>query len=237
MTSIGSKRISASRKRRRPLTEHRAELAHHFHDLHQQRESAELGMWLFLATEVMFFGGLFLAYFVYRWTYPEAFTAGSLTMDVWLGTINTGVLLTSSLTMVLAGDAAARRDRVKLASYLLVTAILGAAFLGVKAYEYHHKFEEGHIPFLRADFIWPAEQAAGASTFFNLYFLMTGLHAFHMIIGIVILVGLAFWAYRGGLLDENSIIVHNLGLYWHFVDLVWVYLFPLFYLVAARSSS
>jgi cytochrome c oxidase subunit 3 len=194
-------------------------------------------MWLFLATEFMFFGGLFAAYLVYRFWYPAEFAAGSHTMDVTLGTINTGVLLTSSLTMALAVHAAHASRRKQLVGLLLATIVLGAAFLGVKAYEYHHKFEHHLIPFAGLPFQDFGAGTKGVTTFLNLYFLMTGLHAFHMVIGIVMLGILAVLASRGGLMAERAIVVHNAGLYWHFVDLVWVYLFPFFYLVAARGGS
>jgi cytochrome c oxidase subunit 3 len=211
-------------------------VAHHFHDAQQQRSAAELGMWLFLVTEFMFFGGLFVAYLVYRSWYPEDFAAGSHTMDVRLGTINTAVLLTSSLTMALAVDAAQRSRQQPLVGLLAATLVLGAIFLGIKAYEYHHKFEEHLIPFAGLPFSPEDGATPGLATFFNLYFLMTGMHAFHMLIGIAILAVLIFLAARRRLPAERSIVVHNAGLYWHFVDLVWVYLFPFFYLVAARGA-
>lgn len=209
-------------------------LAHHFHDVRQQRDAAELGMWLFLVTEFMFFGGLFLAYLMYRREYPDAFTEGSHSMDVWLGTINTAVLLTSSLTMVLAVQAAEHRNSKTLMWMLLATVVLGAVFLGVKAFEYHHKYVDHHIPFGGFTFSHPEDR--GLMTFYNLYFLMTGFHALHMVIGMGILLVLAKWARDGRLIGEDSVIVGNVGLYWHFVDLVWVYLFPLFYLVAGQAG-
>jgi len=231
-------------------------LAHHFDDLEQQREAGELGMWLFLVTEFMFFGGLFMAYLAYRYWYPEAFAIGGRTMDLTLGTVNTFALLTSSLTMALAVHASHAGDRKLLMRFLVATILLGGVFLGIKAYEYYHKYEHRHIPFAGLPFdaehlltdeaVGQASSPAsgtptrenltkGLKTFFNLYFLMTGFHALHMVIGIVILVVLTVMAYRGGLLGESSIVVHNVGLYWHFVDLVWVYLFPFLYLVAARA--
>jgi cytochrome c oxidase subunit 3 len=212
-------------------------LAHHFDDLVQQREAAELGMWLFLVTEIMFFGGLFLAYLVYRSAYPDEFAAGSHTMDHWLGALNTGVLLMSSLTMAMAVHAAHASHRQQLVWLLLATIALGLVFLGVKAYEYHHKYEEHLIPFLGLPFRYTGPEREGMSAFYNLYFLMTGLHAIHMVIGIVMLGILAAMARRGRLLGHRAIVVHNAGLYWHFVDLVWVYLFPFFYLVAARGGA
>jgi cytochrome c oxidase subunit 3 len=218
--------------------DHPPGLAHHFHDLGQQRESAELGMWLFLVTEFMFFGGMFMAYLAYRFWYPTAFAIGSHTMDVTLGTINTAVLLTSSLTMALAVHAAYESRRQALIRLLAVTAVLGTVFLGIKGYEYYHKYEEHHIPFAGLPFEFAQhEQARGLTTFYNLYFVMTGFHALHMVIGIATLVVLVAMARGNRLLGTHSSVVHNVGLYWHFVDLVWVYLFPFLYLVAARGGA
>ncbi len=217
------------------MSSHSSELAHHFHDVKQQREAAELGMWLFLATEVMFFGGLFLAYFVYRMHHEEAFAAASRTLDLTLGTINTLILLSSSLTMALAVRSLDRQQHSSSVRHLLATTALGVIFLGIKSYEYHHKVVEGHNPFLQGRFNWPGAQFEGAAAYFNLYFLMTGLHALHMIIGIALLLLLALLIRRGRLRGESKIVIHNMGLYWHFVDLVWVYLFPLFYLISARG--
>jgi len=218
------------------LAEHAPALAHQFSDLRQQREAAELGMWLFLATECMFFGGLFLAYFVYRHWYLNEFALGSRSMDVTLGSVNTAVLLTSSLTMALAVHSAHLSRRVALMRLLTVTMLLGVIFLAIKAYEYHHKYEAHLIPFAGMTFRYTGAERAGTATFFNLYFLMTGLHALHMVIGVGMLAVLLLLAARGGLLADRSIVVHNAGLYWHFVDLVWVFLFPFFYLVAARGG-
>ena len=211
-----------------------AALAHHFDDLAQQRDAAELGMWLFLVTEFMFFGGMFLAYLVYRGWYPREFAETSHSMHVLLGGFNTAVLLTSSLTMALAVHAARDAHRRQLIALLSATVLLGAVFLGIKAYEYHHKYVEHLIPFMSN---YRTDAPPGQDAFLNLYFLMTGLHAFHMIIGMGLMLTLAVWAWRGGLLAERSIIVHNSGLYWHFVDLVWIYLFPFFYLVAVRGDT
>lgn len=211
--------------------------AHQFQDLQQQRAAAELGMWLFLATEFMFFGGLFLAYFVYRGWYTTQFMLGSQTMNRLLGTVNTAALLASSVTMALAVHAARESRQKALIVRLLMTASLGALFLIIKGYEYYHKYEEQLIPFAGQPFQYTGDQFVGMSTFFNLYFVMTGLHAFHMVIGIVLLLVLTVLASRGGLLAERAVAVHNAGLYWHFVDLVWVYLFPFFYLVSARSGT
>lgn len=216
------------------MASHPATLAHHFHDEAQQRRAAELGMWLFLVTEFMFFGGLFLAYLVYRGWYPAEFVAGSHSMSVSLGAINTAVLLSSSLTMALAVSAAEEGRQRALARLLTITLVLGAVFLVIKAFEYHHKFEERLIPFAGLPFSVTGPERTGVATFLNLYFLMTGLHAFHMILGIAFLGTLITLALGQRLPAERSIIVHNIGLYWHFVDLVWVYLFPFFYLVGLR---
>jgi cytochrome c oxidase subunit 3 len=229
-------------------------LAPHFDDLEQQYTAAELGMWLFLATEILFFGGLFTTYAVYRFWYPAPFIAGSHHLDVPLGTINTAVLLTSSLTMALAVHAAQTSETRALVRNLLLTLLLGGAFLGVKSYEYHHKFEERLVPgryfrFPAADTL-PGEARGAAAErrtppqaelrgeetspvqlFFSLYFMMTGLHALHMVIGSVVLVVLIVAASRGAFSAAYFTPVEMTGLYWHFVDIVWVFLFPLLYLV------
>jgi cytochrome c oxidase subunit 3 len=219
------------------VTHAEPDVAEQFVDASQQHEAAELGMWLFLATEVMLFGAFFIAYLVYRYWYPEAFAVGSREMDVVLGTINTAILLTSSFTMALAVQAAEHGKRAKLVGLLIATVILGTLFLGIKGFEYYHKYADHLIPFAGWDFAPTGKNRAGLMTFFNLYFLMTGLHAFHMVIGISLLLALAVWAQWNKLPASRSIIVHNAGLYWHFVDLVWVYLFPFFYLVGNHPSS
>src|SRR5262245_27094923 len=156
-----------------PDTVHHAPvaLAHHFDDLGQQHDAATLGMWVFLVTEVLFFGGLFMVYCVYRSWYPEAFAAASHELDVVLGTVNTAVLITSSLTMALAVHAAQLGQRKLLMTFLVVTMILGVTFLGIKSVEYYHKFTEHHVP--GADFQFEKEFARQAQLFFSLYFVMT----------------------------------------------------------------
>lgn len=208
-------------------------VAHQFVDADQQHSAAELGMWLFLATEIMFFGAFCLAYLVYRQWYPSAFALGSRQMDVTLGTVNTGVLLTSSLTMALAVRAAEQRERRWLIGLLSATCLLGLLFLGIKGLEYYHKYAEHLIPFAGWAFAPTGNQRVGMGEFFNLYFLMTGLHALHMVAGLMLLALLIFVVCRDPLRGASSIVVHNVGLYWHFVDLVWVYLFPFFYLVSS----
>jgi cytochrome c oxidase subunit III len=217
-------------------------VAHHFDDAQQQYEAASLGMWLFLATEILFFGGLFAGYTQYRYWYPAEFAFGSHHLDVWLGAANTGVLLTSSLTMALAVLAAQTSDRDGAVRFLMLTMILGSLFLGVKAYEYHHKYVERLVP--GPAFEMPTshdtvtshlplgENSAGpVEIFFSFYFAMTGLHALHMVIGIAILGWLTIRASRGAFSTDYFTPVEMTGLYWHFVDIVWVFLFPLLYLI------
>ena len=207
---------------------HRA-LAHQFDDLEQQREAATLGMWVFLATEVLFFGVLFATYAVYRAWYPEAFSAASHDLHIWLGTINTAVLITSSLTMALAVHAAQTGERRLLLMFLVLTMILGAAFLGIKGYEYYSSFIERHVPGPRFQF--EPEHFQHAQIFFSLYFIMTGLHAVHMIIGLGIMAVMLWLSWRGTISPEYCNPIEISGLYWHFVDIVWIFLFPLLYLI------
>src|SRR5947209_5839997 len=157
---------------------HHTALAHQFESLGQQREAATLGMWVFLVTEVLFFGGLFLVYTTYRNLYPDAFVAASRELIVWAGTINTGVLITSSLTMALAVHAAQTGNRRMLIVFLVVTMVLGTVFLGIKAFEYYTEWMEHHVPGL--NYAFEPRFYRNAQIFFSLYFVMTGLHALHM---------------------------------------------------------
>jgi cytochrome c oxidase subunit 3 len=208
-------------------------LAHHFDDLAQQREAANLGMWVFLVTEIMFFGGMFLGYSVYRYAYPQTFAHASNHLDVMLGTINTAVLIASSLTVAFAVHAVQHSNRRALVWFLLLTIALGLVFLGIKFTEYHHKFEEQLIPGWR--FEYPREDARRAEIFFSFYFAMTGMHAFHMVIGIGLFLVLTFNAWRGRYSELYHTPVELAGLYWHFVDIVWIFLFPLFYLLGRHA--
>lgn len=206
-------------------------LAHHFEDLDQQREASSLGMWLFIAQEIMFFGGLFLAYVVYRNLYPAAFAEASGHLDWKLGAFNTAVLIASSLTMAMAVHAAAVGDRKATTWWLLATIALGSVFLGVKVVEYGDKFEHHLVP--GPHFRYEGPQARPAEIFFSLYFAMTGLHALHMVVGIPILGYMAWLARRGRFGPEYHTPVELTGLYWHFVDIIWIFLFPLLYLLGA----
>jgi cytochrome c oxidase subunit 3 len=242
---------------------HHPALQHHFDTMDQQREAGVLGMWVFLLTEVLFFGGLFIVYTLYRMWYYEAFAAASKSIAISWGLFNTVVLIGSSLTMALAVRAAQTDKRKATVNWLLATIVLGTVFLGVKVIEYADKFEHHHVP--GPSFVWAeAHEGAGAAAdhaatapgvgtaaaegrapatmgpdelqrttqlFFSLYFTMTGLHALHMIVGIVILGIIARMAHQGRFDSEWHAPVEMTGLYWHFVDIVWIFLFPLLYLV------
>ena len=223
------------------LPQHR----HHFETEEQQREAGSFGMWLFLLTEIMFFGGMFFAYLLYRnWYYP-AFAAASNQLSVPLGAFNTAVLIGSGFCMAIGVWAAEVRKQKILVWMLVLTTLLGAVFLGVKAIEYHEKYEKHHIPgnsFSVAEFVNPAaygineaplapDMAQKTQVFFFLYFAMTGMHALHMIIGIGLLFWLMWRANRGEFSAGYVAPIENFGLYWHFVDIVWLFLFPLLYLI------
>ncbi|HXV82804.1 MAG TPA: cytochrome c oxidase subunit 3 family protein [Candidatus Binatia bacterium] len=203
--------------------------AHHFDDVEQQHEASWIGMWVFLATEVMFFGGMFTGYFVYRQWYLQAFASASNHLDVWLGGINTAVLICSSFTMALAVHSAETDKRKPLIIFLLLTIVLGLAFLGIKFFEYYTKFEEHLVP--GSAFRFEESLANPAEIFFSFYFAMTGMHAVHMLIGIGLLTTLVFQARRGRFSALYNTPVELTGLYWHFVDIVWIFLFPLLYLL------
>ncbi len=284
-------RVSETTDRIEIHSHHHPRLVHHFESMEQQREAGTLGMWWFLLTEIMFFGGMFLAYTIYRHLYFDAFAAGSNVLSIWWGAFNTAVLIASSLTMALAVYHAQMGNSKKIVFFLLFTVVLGLVFLRVKYIEYSDKFEEHVFP--AGDFRWPLaehptapsnvgqlltmfigippaghtaeapQQALPANIdtkysdkspylgisgaipeevskmgmaghvrmYFWLYFVMTGFHALHMIIGIGILLVLAFQAWKGKFSKEYHSYIELTGLYWHFVDIVWIFLFPLLYLV------
>jgi cytochrome c oxidase subunit 3 len=202
---------------------------HQFETVEQQQETSTLGMWAFLVTEVMFFGGLFGAYTVYRYLYPHAFAAASHHLNVFIGAANTAVLIGSSMTMALAVRAAQLGNRRSQVVFLLLTIVLGSVFLGVKVFEYHDKFVHHLVPGPHFHFEGPYGREA--QIFYSLYFAMTGMHAVHMIIGIGMLATLTVLSWRGKFSPEYFTPVELGGLYWHFVDIVWIYLFPLLYLI------
>ncbi len=206
-------------------------LQHHFDNLEQQFEASALGMWLFLVTEILFFGGLFLAYLVYRLSYPRAFAEASHELDVVLGGVNTAVLIGSSLTMAMAVWAAQLGRRGRQLLFLGLTIGLGLVFLGIKAVEYSHKFEHGLVPGRELPLRVGTATRIHAQLFFSLYFVMTGLHAVHMVVGIGLMAVLFVMAYRGRFTRAYHTPVEVSGLYWHFVDIVWIFLFPLLYLI------
>lgn len=232
------------------MSKDRAPHAHQFDSAEQQRQASTLGMWIFLVTEVMFFGGLFAGYTIYRGLYPEAWIVGSHLLSIQLGGFNTAVLLGSSLTMALAVHAAQTGKRKATAFFILLTMILGLVFIGVKAMEYQGKFEHHLVPgknfhfdpaHAHAESVGPVahnfEKAlenvkpGPVQLFFSFYFTMTGMHAVHMIIGECILLWLLIATLKGRFSPAYYGPVEITGLYWHFVDIVWIFLFPLLYLI------
>ena len=211
------------------MAEHAEALAHQFDDVDQQREAATLGMWVFLATEVMFFGGMLTLYTVYRYLYARGFAEGSRQLDLWLGSINTVVLITSSLTMALGVHGARVGHRRTLLVSLVLTMLLGATFLSIKSVEYVHKFEEGLVPGIH--FTYAGPEAPHVELFVWLYFVLTGVHAVHLMIGIGAVGVIAFMGSRGRFGPAYHTPVELVGLYWHFVDVVWIFLLPLLYLL------
>jgi cytochrome c oxidase subunit 3 len=212
------------------LASHSAALQHHFEDAEQQKDASTIGMWVFLLTEIMFFGGLFLAYFVYRQAYPAAFASASNKTNLLIGAANTTVLICSSLTMALAVHFAAVGKKQLLVLFLILTLLLGGTFLGVKGYEYYDKYVHHEIPGAHFD-CEGCVDAGHTPLFFALYFGMTGLHASHMIVGAVLLIILIVRSQKGAFGPDYYTPIELFGLYWHFVDIVWIFLFPLLYLI------
>jgi len=207
---------------------------HHFATMEQQFDTSKLGMWTFLATEVLMFGGLFVGFGLMQGRYPQEFVEAHHHLQRIPGVINTVVLLISSWTMVMAVDAAKTNQRSKTKTYLLFTILCALIFLGIKYYEYSHKFEE-HLPPGMFYQHQPGDTVAGShgyATFFSFYFMMTGLHGIHILIGI----GLLYWLYvkagKGHFSSSYYTPVDLVGLYWHIVDMIWIYLFPLYYLIS-----
>jgi cytochrome c oxidase subunit 3 len=221
---------------------HHPALRHHFDTMATQKDSSLLGMWVFIAQEILFIGGMLTCYAVYRNIYYDAFAAGSHHLDVTLGTVNTAVLICSSLTMALGVHSAALGKRKATVFFLLLTIALGSVFLGIKVVEYADKFHHHLVPgpnyspeSLRDAHGQPllegSDIARHSEIFFSLYFSLTGLHALHMIIGIPIIAFMAWRAWQGRFGPLYYTPVEITGLYWHFVDIVWIFLFPLLYLI------
>ena len=232
---------------------------HHFDTMSQQKEAAVLGMWVFLLTEILFFGGLFVAYMIYRVWYFDAFAEASRRLSLFWGGLNTAVLIGSSLTMALAVRCAQTNNRKWTVNWLILTMILGSVFLGVKVIEYEDKFANHEVPGPTYDWAYHEQHAAAGEhapaaapgsdadhsnlslspaqlqnttqIYFSLYFTMTGLHALHMIIGIGLMAVITWMAWKGRFDSQYYTPVEMSGLYWHFVDIVWIFLFPLLYLI------
>jgi len=217
-------------------TPHHPYLQHHFDNMEQQAEASTLGMWVFLVTEIMFFGGLFMAYLVYRWQAPLGFQEASHHLNIYWGAANTAILIVSSLTMAFAVRAAQTSQPARKQVFWLVsTMVFGAAFLGIKAIEYSDKFKDHIIP--GPDFVWHGLYPKPAEQFYSLYFAMTGLHALHMVIGLGIMSVITWMAWRKTFDNEYYTPVEVAGLYWHFVDIVWIFLFPLLYLIGRHYHA
>ncbi len=213
---------------------HPPHLQHHFVSSEQQFDSAKLGMWLFLITEILLFSGMFVAYTVYRVWHPETFTAASAFLDWRLGGLNTLVLLFSSYTVALSIHYA-QKDRLDRTFWMLViTLACAGVFMIVKAFEYGGKFAEGVFPGEAFDPVGhyaPLADIPYARQFFSIYFVMTGIHGFHVLVGMGIFLWLLFRVRRGDFNSEYYTHIELAGLYWHLVDIIWIFLFPLLYLI------
>lgn len=197
----------------------------------QRRDTDVMGMWIFLGTEVLFFGVLFTGYAVYRALHPAAFAEASRHLNATLGAANTAILLTSSFFVALAIWAARRDKRRLLLTFLLLTMMLGLAFLGLKGFEYFQEFQENLLPLPWLTFAYEGQYPQQGRLFFNLYLTMTGFHALHLLIGVLLLGLFSLLAWRGFFRKGHTLPLELLGLYWHFVDVVWVFFFPLLYLI------
>lgn len=222
-----------------------AHVAHQFDSAEQQKHSSLLGIWIFLLTEIMFFGAVFVAYGVYKGRFSDAFALGTHQLSLQMGALNTGILMLSSFTMTLAVLAARANKKAQIINWLVVSIVLGVVFLGIKAFEYKAKFDHHLVPGYNFEF--NAHHLANGSAvfaeiaekinpgnfkmFFGFYFVMTGLHAIHMIIGIGILFFILNMARKGKFNSAYYNPLECTGLYWHFVDLVWIFLFPTLYLL------
>jgi cytochrome c oxidase subunit 3 len=243
----------------------RPELRHHFADVDQQRNAASLGMWWFLGTEIMFFGGMFCGYLIYRRWYYAEFAAASSSINLVWGTINTAVLICSSLTVAQGIRAAQLGNPKRQVKLLLATLFFGLIFLGIKGKEWRDKYVEHHIPTFdynaisgEGDITKGHEKLLGldkvandpqklrerraeinqrSKIFFSLYFALTGMHALHMVIGVGIFIVITWMAHKGRFTPEYHTPLEISGLYWHFVDIVWIYLFPLLYLIDRRPGA
>ena len=214
------------------MSNHRAILYEHFSDIEQQRETSTTGIWVFIASEIMFFGALILAFSVYRFTYAQAFSEGAQELNAVLGAINTAVLFTSGLTMSLAAATNKMGAKFMTILFLLVTAVLGAVFVVIKGIEYHEDWTKGLFP--GDGFHWSGTNSPQVQLFFLLYFIMTGFHALHLLVGIGLILVVAWLVLRGWIHEEHFMPLEVAGIYWHFVDMVWIFLFTLLYLLGGK---
>jgi len=210
-------------------SDHPSYLAHHFSEVAQQKESAKLGMWIFLLTEILLFGGLFVAYAVFRAWHPEMFVNAHKQLDILMGTINTVVLITSSLTVALAIRSIQMGNKKRTIQLLFVTILLASVFLIIKYFEYSHKIHLGQLP--GKYYTFEGLEGTNPHVFFSIYFMMTGLHGIHVLIGIIAITWVMIRTSKNHFSAEYYTPIEMVGLYWHLVDLIWIYLFPLFYLI------
>ena len=211
------------------VAEKNPNVQHHFVDYDQQFESSKLGMWIFLVTEILFFGGLFVAYIVYRSWHPDLFLAAATQLDVTMGAVNTVVLIASSLTIALAIRAAQLNQYKNLVWLLISTLALAGTFLVVKYFEYTDKFAKGIYP--GALYTYEGVEHEMASVFFSIYYMMTGLHVIHILIGMGVIGVVTYHAIKSRYSSNYYTPVEITGLYWHLVDVIWIFLFPLLYLI------
>lgn len=209
--------------------DNKSHVQHHFSDAEQQRDSAKMGMWLFLLTEMLLFGGLFCAYAVFRSWNPEMFVNAHRFLNVELGTLNTIVLITSSLTMALAIRSLQIDNKKQAVSFLVATLVFAAIFLVVKYFEYSHKIHLGQLP--GKYYTFQGVEGTNPHIFFGIYFAMTGLHGIHILAGMIVIAIMLYKTVTNQFSSQYYTPVENTGLYWHLVDLIWIYLFPLFYLI------
>ncbi|MEP2448122.1 MAG: cytochrome c oxidase subunit 3 family protein [Balneola sp.] len=209
---------------------HPAHLQHHFVDSDQQFDAAKMGMWVFIVNEILFFGGLFCAYIVFRAWYPDLFTMAATKLDTTMGAVNTVVLIGSSLSVAMAIRAAQLNKTKWIKINLLITITLACVFLVIKYFEYSHKMHDGIFPGATL-YTYEGIDHPLAHVFFSIYYVMTGIHAIHIIVGIGLMVWIYIRANKNEFGSEYYTPVEMVGLYWHLVDVIWIFLFPLLYLI------
>lgn len=213
------------------IASHEHHVAHHFKNAAHEYESGKQGIWLFMVTEILMFGGLFVGYTIFHNIYPEMFAEGARQLDWKMGFINTLVLIFSSLTMALGIYYCQRNDKKKAALSLAITILCGAIFMVIKYFEYTHKFHTGFLPGKWLDVAKVGAEHANLGLYFGFYYCMTGLHGAHVLIGMGLIAWLLFRTLRGDFSAQYFTPVEGVGIFWHIVDLIWIFLFPLLYLV------